>query len=405
MGENRIMIHRFIATAAALLLTAGLLVAQPLVVRGTANLTPRTHVDLVGNYAYAVGANSFAVIDVSDPADPEITGQEAPGVATLLSVDVAGDYAYCAGQNSGVVILDVSDPGAPDWIANRILTGPVLHVSAYDTLVAVATSTSVFLLGASDPANTNILDSYGRDATWVHLDGARMEIFCGSNNGAYVLEIDDDELSLRDQFGNNAMSPVALAGSYANYGRGAEVPALHIESFNLAGTHDAFGVVEALAGGPGYSFVGLNTGEIQYVNQTQDDPVLVGSATVASGVTGLAVNPATRVLAASMSAGVTILEFEPLTTGERPALPAKLELSAYPNPFNSAAELKLTAPVHGQYTLTVTDVLGREVSRELFEFTGVKYYSLELNGRSAGSYFVRWSGPESAVVARLVYLP
>src|SRR3989339_1276119 len=209
-------------TAIALFTTAAC--SQNLTVSGTVNLTPRTHIDLAGSYAYTTGSNNLTILDVSNPASPQIAGQVAPGVGSLQSVAVEGNYAYCAGEASGLVVINVQDPAHPQWVTNRILPSPVLHATAFDTLVAVATQETVYLLGVSNPASPNILDSYGHAATWAEIDGSAWLIHCGSNTGGFVLSIDDDfTLSLQDQYGTGILSPVTVAPPYVNYADGAEI--------------------------------------------------------------------------------------------------------------------------------------------------------------------------------------
>jgi hypothetical protein len=391
-----------------LLILTGSATAQGLFVRGTRDLTPRTHIALQGDIAYATGANSLAVLDVSNPNDPVIEGQVAPGVASLLSVSVANGYAYCAGQTSGLVIINVEDPEEPVWVTNRILSSQVVHASAADTLVVIATPLSVFLLGVTDPANPNILDIFGRDATWVELDFEQMIVHCGSNGGAYSLDIGEDlTLSIRDQFGSTALSPLTISRPYVNFARSSELRALTSDDYQLAGVYEASGAIRALAGADHFSFVGLATGEIQYLNQQQDVPVFVASATAPAGITGIAVNAATRVLVAAHGAGVTVLEYDPLAGSSEPtpALPGELSIAAFPNPFNSTITLQLETAGPGNYALRVTDILGRIVAERTLALTHSQEYDMDFSGQSAGSYFVRLSNNQTTATTRIVFTP
>jgi hypothetical protein len=392
----------------ALVLFAAAASSQDLTVRGTVNLTPRTHIDLRGSYAYTTGANNLTILDISNPASPQIVGQAAPGIGSLLSVAVEGNYAYCAGQGSGLVVIDIHNPENPVWVMNRILPYQVLHATAYDTLVAVATMEAVYLLGVSNPASPNILDSYGHAATWAEIDGLAMRIHCGSNSGGFVLSIDNDfSLQLDDQFGTGVLSPVAIASPYVNFADGAELQVVNAATYNLAGTHNAQGAIKALAGAERYSFVGLVTGEIQYLNQIQNEPALVTSATVQSGIAGLALNPETRILVAAHSTGVTVLEYDALSVSHdpTPALPNDLSLAAYPNPFNSTVNMRLDVPSPGLYQLTVMDILGRVMHSESLNLTASRTHELDFSAFAAGNYFIRWSNPTASTVVRVVFQP
>jgi hypothetical protein len=393
---------------AALVLFTATASSQDLTVRGTVNLTPRTHIDLRGSYAYTTGSNNLTILDVSNPASPQIVGQVAPGVGSLLSVTVEGDYAYCAGQGLGLVVINVHDPEDPTWVMNRILPSQVLHATAYDTLVAVATPETVYLLGVSNPASPNILDSYGHAATWAEIDGAARKIHCGSATGGFVLSYDSDyNLQLDDQFGTGLLSPVTIASPYVNFADGADLQVVNAATYNLAGTHNALGAIRALAGADQYSFVGLATGVIQYLDQHQNTPALVTSATVQSGVTGLALNSSTNILVAAHSTGVTVLEYDalPISNEPIPPLPNSISLSTYPNPFNSTVNMQLTVSTPGLYKLTVTDILGRVMHSEELNLTASQTRALDFSAFAAGNYFISWSNPTVSTVTRVVYQP
>jgi hypothetical protein len=75
-----------------------------------------------GNYAYvAGGAAGLTILDVSNPAAPQVRGTFAPLGCHIHDVEVVGNLAYCANyvpNNSGTPIVglyiaDVSDPNNP----------------------------------------------------------------------------------------------------------------------------------------------------------------------------------------------------------------------------------------------------------------------------------------------------
>jgi hypothetical protein len=62
------------------------------------------------NYAYACIGPEFAVIDVTDPANPARAG----GVpATGSEIALSGDYALLANGSSGFTVVDIRDPANP----------------------------------------------------------------------------------------------------------------------------------------------------------------------------------------------------------------------------------------------------------------------------------------------------
>lgn len=76
-----------------------------------------------GDLLYAVlgeldsGTPGLAVLDISDPADPQLLGQynHAPFTHGGAIVQVQGDYAYMGAMADGVLVLDISDPADPQY--------------------------------------------------------------------------------------------------------------------------------------------------------------------------------------------------------------------------------------------------------------------------------------------------
>lgn len=76
-----------------------------------------------GDLLYAVlgeldsGTPGLAVLDISDPADPQLLGQynHAPFMHGGAIVQVQGNYAYVGAMADGVLVIDISDPADPQY--------------------------------------------------------------------------------------------------------------------------------------------------------------------------------------------------------------------------------------------------------------------------------------------------
>jgi hypothetical protein len=90
-----------------------------------------------GNMAYvADGRGGLIIIDISNPAEPVITGvYDTPDYANNVWID--GQLAYVADGDGGVQILEVSDPSSPILHAN-IETSYASDVMVRDSLVYIA---------------------------------------------------------------------------------------------------------------------------------------------------------------------------------------------------------------------------------------------------------------------------
>ena len=75
---------------------------------------PIEKIEIQGNYAYTGGKDGFVIVDVSDPINPVEMGTRGGSVEGLK---MSGHYLYAA-TYGGFSIADVSNPLAPDWIGN-----------------------------------------------------------------------------------------------------------------------------------------------------------------------------------------------------------------------------------------------------------------------------------------------
>lgn len=108
--------------------------AEPNVVGGWA---PDMAYDLeiADGYLYAANGNGLYIADISSPAHPVQTGYYA---TTMHSVAVAGDYAYLGAND--LRMLDVSDPAAPAEAGFYATPGSAQDVAVDGDLVYVADS-------------------------------------------------------------------------------------------------------------------------------------------------------------------------------------------------------------------------------------------------------------------------
>jgi hypothetical protein len=394
------------------LLTA---VAQSINYRGNLDMTPRTAADAVGSLAYTAGSNNFAIVDVSNPASPFLRGQVTPNVSSITGLEVWGNYAYCAGQSNGLVVINVTNPNSPSWVTNLGLAAAARDVAVYDTLVGVATATNVTLVGVSNPATPHILTTYPRSSSWIEFEGPTHRLHVGSTTGAFALQITinggNASLSLYDQFDTQSLTPVAYAAPYVNAVSGASVRVIDATSYSLAGQYTSTGNIRAITSGYLFSFIGLQTGTVQYLDQRSATPVFLDGASVPgpSPVAALALAQAGNqpLVVVGHGTGLAVFDYDALTSApdEPPSIPRDLSLSAYPNPFNGLVTVTLTVPQGGSYQFSVFDNLGRVVWNRALFLSGTANQKLDFSSYAAGQYIARLSGTSGATSLRLIYLP
>jgi hypothetical protein len=386
-------------------------------VSGSLAITAHNAIDAVGNVAYVVGNSSFVTVNLVNPADPSVLGQSSPAVGIMSSVDVAGNYAYCAAGITGLVIFRVADPSTPTWVHSFALSSATLCVDAFDTLVAVATAGNISLVGVRSRGAPHILASFGRPASWIKMDWPSRCIYAGSANGAFSVNIETHiagadttfELTARDQFGSGTCSPIALSQPYLNVARINVMTALNAGNLTQAGQYATGAAINALTAGPGVAFVALAGVSVQYLDQRGPTPTFVGSAGIPAQPTGIALaqSGSQPLAVVSHSTGISVLSYTPLDIGEfhRPELPSEIKIEAYPNPFNSLVQLRVTAQHGGLYMLQIHDVLGRVLDTRNIHLIGSETIALDFSTLSAGTYFASLSGANRTAQTKLTYLP
>jgi hypothetical protein len=90
----------------------------------------------------------------------------------------------------------------------------------------------------------------------------------------------------------------------------------------------------------------------------------------------------------------------------RAALPQRLHVAVYPNPFNAQTQIRFDLPQAGNVTLKVFDVLGREVETLLDKplIAGNHIYFWNGANEPSGMYFVRLESGKSRITQKLMLL-
>ena len=81
-------------------------------------------------------------------------------------------------------------------------------------------------------------------------------------------------------------------------------------------------------------------------------------------------------------------------------------MEAFPNPFNPVTVIRYSLPARGWVTLTIYDVLGREVARLVDELQDAGYRSVEWDAgsRPSGVYFYRLQAGAFVETKKLVLM-
>ncbi|MDX1439858.1 MAG: T9SS type A sorting domain-containing protein, partial [Rubricoccaceae bacterium] len=107
------------------------------------------------------GGTGLTILDVSDPANPQIIGGWNSG-NQAFGMDLVGDILYLANGFSGLVALDVSDPADVQELGSFPMGSNTVDVvvdSAQAVAYAVNFGAGMYSIDVSDPANMQQLDA------------------------------------------------------------------------------------------------------------------------------------------------------------------------------------------------------------------------------------------------------
>jgi len=174
-------------------------------------------VAVVGSYAYvADGPTGLCVISIADPLHPvQVAACTTPGWATCVAL--AGDYAYICGSG-GLRAINVANPASPVEVGSCSTPGAARRLVVSGTHAYVAADTAgLAVIDVADPANPHVVGTCDTPGTaWdVALSGSYAYV-ADYDGGLRVIDV--SSAAAPTEAGYLAMTypfRVTVSGSYA----------------------------------------------------------------------------------------------------------------------------------------------------------------------------------------------
>jgi len=210
---------------------------------------------VLGDYAYLISFKALIIVDISDPAAPEIIGSIS--VASWTNgLYVSGNYAYVAegepyypyyeydGESppyswTGLEIIDISDPTTPTIVGSVATAGAAYDVYVSEDYAYVAEVESNFsgwqgleVIDIKKPASPKIVGSYkiSDDANAVYVLGDYAYIASLNSSGLKVMDISHPTAPKLIASAASVAYDVYVSGKYAYVAESEGVQVLDISN-------------------------------------------------------------------------------------------------------------------------------------------------------------------------------
>ncbi|MEO0022959.1 MAG: hypothetical protein ABIJ93_03780 [candidate division WOR-3 bacterium] len=133
--------------------------------------------DTLGRYFL----DTLLVIDISDPANPEILGRMTGFHTHTEGIAVADSYVFTAPRYNGIMIYDAADPHQPRLCTHYAPEKRVKDILIHDTIAYVACNTApgLMVLNVRDPENPELIATLDTPAGRLLLKDSLL--FIGGN--------------------------------------------------------------------------------------------------------------------------------------------------------------------------------------------------------------------------------
>jgi hypothetical protein len=170
-------------------------------------------------YAYVTdGYAGLEIIDISDPATPNLVGSYVTPSDRTWEVFVSGSYAYVADGYEGLHAINISSPSNP-WLSMSYVTpGYAYGVFVSQSYAYVADgNTGLQIIEVSDPVNPSLAGSRDTPGTayGISIRGSYAYIADG-NAGLHIIDISNPENPILAGFTDTPDArDVFVSGDYA----------------------------------------------------------------------------------------------------------------------------------------------------------------------------------------------
>ena len=361
----------------------------------------------------SLGYDSLDIVDISNPRNPTLVGRWGQTMYTN-SICADSSFVFMANSSYGIDIIDVSIPGNPSRVGlfyNGMRNNDIAEKGHYVYLVNYYGMSVIDIYDVTSPSYVSCVYT-PHEASGIFLSDscAFVTDFYGEFCVINVTDPLNPELIGSCNTPGQAMRCL-VRGSYAYIADGsAGLQIINIANRAnpsiLAGCEIPDGAESIALDGNFAYLTGFRIGiRVVDISDAQNPIYIAGFDTSSSSPNIMVVN---NLIYWVRSPGLQILHFMANDVEDNSSiLPSKIEISAYPNPFNSAT------------TISYSNL--QDVEIRIFDIKGSLIKTLKPDNKSAGSiiwnadnnsggkissgvYFARAKGNNNSSTIKLIYL-
>ncbi len=184
------------------------------VLAGSRNVSSSSYdLEVHDNYAYVALSSELDIIDISNPATPNLTGKLVAGAGYGLSVN--GNYAYVNGDNA-FKIVDISSPAEPKLIGKLNLNyGKDVAVS--NGYAFATSSEGITVIDIKKPASPILVNTFKTAGSASDITIIGKEAYVAISTGLQIIDISDPFKLVSEAVANTpgTAKGFAISGNYA----------------------------------------------------------------------------------------------------------------------------------------------------------------------------------------------
>jgi hypothetical protein len=311
-------------------------------------------------------------LNIANPTEPE-----SLCVTNLLSIPsciaLSGAYGYVGYWDEDVTVIDMQDPAHPEYRTSKWIPAGCLDLAAADSILLVATYQGLGIYRTTDVDTLEEIETILPDKRFESVAVHNQYVIASAwGDSVFIIDI------------TNLANPVITAWYRAPV------------AFDLCADSDLV-------------YMACDTAGLYVLDISNPAaPVISGHYNTPGRAEALTVH--NNLIYVADYDGIGVYSYTAVTgikPQHDPAIPNRISLTAYPNPFNSSTTISFTLPQAGEVKMNVYDVLGRDMALTCPSSTlqaGEHHITFDGAALPSGTYFVRLQAGSNQIEQKLLLL-